>query len=77
MNLLYISFLLFFIFCIFMYQMYKKMLEKQDDEKMKKETEHFQNQLQPVRNKKIVYQMTENDVFEILTNDERFILKKI
>lgn len=53
------------------------MLEKQDDEKMKKETEHFQNQLQPVRNKKIVYQMTENDVFEILTNDERFILKKI
>lgn len=57
--------------------MYKKMLEKEEEEKMKKEIQHFQNQIHPLRNEDKIYQMNENDIFEILTNDERFILKKI
>jgi hypothetical protein len=53
------------------------MLEKEEEERMKKEIQHFQNQIHPLRNEDKIYQMNENDIFEILTNDERFILKKI
>lgn len=77
MNLYYILFFILFVTSIFLYQMYKKMLEKEEEEKMKKEIQHFQNQIYPLRNEDKIYQMNENDIFEILTNDERFILKKI
>lgn len=65
-----------FLLCmigILIYQMYRHQEELERKDKLIGEIEHFQNQIRFLKeNPEMRYQLQDEDIFEIVTNYERF-----
>ncbi len=66
-------FILFVFICIIMYKIYRYQEEMEQKDRMIQEIDHFQNQISFLKeNPEMRYQLQDEDIFEIVTNYERF-----
>ena len=70
---LYLWIFVLFMIGIIIYQVYRHQEELERKDKLIGEIEHFQNQIHFLKeNPEMRYQLQDEDIFEIVTNYERF-----
>ncbi len=60
-----IGFYLFYRYCL------KEELRKREEERIERERLQFQKEMKEMNKEEKIYELKDNDIFEIMTNDER------
>ena len=70
---LYLWIFVLFMIALVIYQIYRHQEELEQKDRLIGEIEHFQNQIRFLKeNPEMRYQLQDQDIFEIVTNYERF-----